>query len=91
LGLREPEGPIRWLERKFFTRTWRVGRGEGAELEDAAIKLEKSKIKRGAGRAYTTSRGKESPLVTRAKMKRGLRRKPECCVIISHCHKFKLN
>jgi len=25
-------------------------------LEDAIIKLEKSKIKRGAGRAYTTSR-----------------------------------
>jgi hypothetical protein len=32
------------------------GEGEGAELEDAIIKLEKSKIKRGAGRAYTTNR-----------------------------------
>lgn len=55
LGLRETEGPIRLLERTFCTRARRVGRGGGgAELEDAIIKLEESKIKRGAGRAYTS-------------------------------------
>ena len=55
MSLRETEDSIRLLERKFFTRTWRVRPGEGAELEDAAIKLEKAKIKTGSGRAYTTS------------------------------------